>query len=696
MKSKIFISMLILVGILFCLTSCQDINNSTSATVTFNLDLSKIIKTSRNETSQNTEYILKLFAYNAFSYRDGSEIENLPLITKTENKVGSSGIIKVTMNIEIGLNVIFVGKLYEVGGETPIYSGNTSVVKIKATDNNFNLFLAKDKNDLEVSYRVEHYQQNVEDDNYTIIKDDTEIKIGKAGEETEAIAKSYDGFSVEPFEQKTISADGNTIIEIYYTRNIYTVTFICEDISYLQQQTVKHGGTVSITEPTKDGFVLVGWYTSNDDGETLIDEFDLTTSITSDITLYAKFVKGYTASRAVELIASLTTEGPYDIIVAGKITSDDISNIKTALKENTVAKINLDLSGTTGLTSIGDSAFSFCEGLTSIVIPSSVTSIGRGTFIYCSSLTSIEIPDSVTSIGDSAFIYCSSLTSIEIPDSVTSIGVKAFQSSGLTTVEIPEGVKSIGDSAFYYCSSLESITIPEGVKSIGDSAFYYCSSLTSIEIPGSVTSIGEYAFSSCSSLTSIEIQEGVKSIGDHAFEYCSGLTSIEIQEGVKSIGNYAFYCCSSLTSIEIPGSVTSIGKYAFYSCGSLTSIEIPVSVTSIGESAFSGLFGLTSITIPYGVTSIGDSAFAYCSGLTTIEIPESVKSIGDDAFYYCSSLESITIPASVTSIGKYAFSGCSNLTTVNYAGTQEEWESIEGYGSWALPSGATINYKYTD
>lgn len=56
-----------------------------------------------------------------------------------------------------------------------------------------------------------------------------------------------------------------------------------------------------------------------------------------------------------------------------------------------------------------------------------VTSIGNSAFSGCSGLTSIEIPESVTSIGNSAFAGCSGLTSIEIPNSVTSIGWDAFK-----------------------------------------------------------------------------------------------------------------------------------------------------------------------------------------------------------------------------------------------------------------------------
>ena len=82
---------------------------------------------------------------------------------------------------------------------------------------------------------------------------------------------------------------------------------------------------------------------------------------------------------------------------------------------------------TYSVTSIGDCAFQYCSGLTSIEIPGSVTSIGDYAFFGCTVLTSIEIPGSVTSIGNYAFSYCSGLTSVtSLATTAPALGFYAF------------------------------------------------------------------------------------------------------------------------------------------------------------------------------------------------------------------------------------------------------------------------------
>ena len=167
----------------------------------------------------------------------------------------------------------------------------------------------------------------------------------------------------------------------------------------------------------------------------------------------------------------------------------------------------------------------------------SVTSIGNQAFLYCDGLTSINIPEEITSIGENAFGNCNNIQSLYITDikkwlqisfgnsyscplTSTDKDVKLYVNNALvSTLDIPEGITTIPDYAFYRCSSLTSIHIPEGVTSIGGYAFSGCSGLTSVTIPNSMTSIGGYAFSGCSSLTSVIIPNSVTSIGESAFSY---------------------------------------------------------------------------------------------------------------------------------------------------------------------------------
>ena len=351
--------------------------------------------------------------------------------------------------------------------------------------------------------------------------------------------------------------------------------------------------------------------------------------------------------------------------------------------------------------------------VTIAVIPDSVTSIGENAFVFCSGLTSVTIPNSVKSIGDYAFQYCTGLASVTIPNSVTSIGSSAFYyCSGLTSVTIGNSVTSIGDYAFKYCTGLASVTIPNSVKSIRTGAFDGCSGLTSVTIPNSVTIIGSVAFEGCSGLTSVTIPNSVTIIGNRTFEGCSGLTSVTIPNSVTSIGEYAFYNCSGLTSVTIPNSVTSIGNYVFDGCSGLALIEVDNgndkydsrdNCSAIIKTETNELIvGCKSTVIPNSVTSIGSSAFSGCSGLTSVTIPNSVTSIGNYAFYYCSGLTSVTIPNSVTSIGNYAFRDCSELTDVYcYAeevpsmGTDVFKDSNVEYATLHVPDASIGDYKAT-
>ena len=217
------------------------------------------------------------------------------------------------------------------------------------------------------------------------------------------------------------------------------------------------------------------------------------------------------------------------------------------------------------VTSIGNSAFQYCSGLTSITIPNSVTSIGNSAFSGCSGLTSITIPNSVTSIGDFAFSGCKGLTSVAIPNSVTSIGYEAFyRCSGLTSVTIPNSVTSMGEGAFQYCSGLTSITIPNSVTSIGVDAFLYCSALTSVTIPNSVTSIGVGAFQYCSALTSVTIGSGIKYIHSSAFASCPELTDVTCYaENVPNTYTQAFKdSYIEYANLHVPASAVNAYKAA--------------------------------------------------------------------------------------------------------------------------------------
>ena len=86
-----------------------------------------------------------------------------------------------------------------------------------------------------------------------------------------------------------------------------------------------------------------------------------------------------------------------------------------------------------GITSVGDAAFSGCNGKYSIVLPGSVTKIERWAF-YGAGFKEIVLPTSVTAIEDQAFIRCSSLQKISVPASAENLSTGLFDSAPNVTI----------------------------------------------------------------------------------------------------------------------------------------------------------------------------------------------------------------------------------------------------------------------
>ena len=72
-------------------------------------------------------------------------------------------------------------------------------------------------------YTVIHWQENADDDEYSYVESETGY--GATGATTAAAAKRYNGFTAQTIEQQTIAGDGSTIVNVYYKRNVYSVTF---------------------------------------------------------------------------------------------------------------------------------------------------------------------------------------------------------------------------------------------------------------------------------------------------------------------------------------------------------------------------------------------------------------------------------------------------------------------------------------
>ena len=130
------------------------------------------------------------------------------------------------------------------------------------------------------------------------------------------------------------------------------------------------------------------------------------------------------------------------------------------------------------VSSIGEQAFGWCSELTNIVVETSnVSYSSENGVLYNKAKTELlcwpagrsgagVIPSSVASIGRSAFSRCEGLTSLTMPKNVKRIGNGAFENCRtLTTVVLHGECPDSPDNIFNGCKNLNSIHVPANAKS---------------------------------------------------------------------------------------------------------------------------------------------------------------------------------------------------------------------------------------
>ena len=292
----------------------------------------------------------------------------------------------------------------------------------------------------------------------------------------------------------------------------------------------------------------------------------------------------------------------------------------------------------------------------------------------------VVVPDKldeheVVAIGEGAFYYATGISSVQLPASVKTIEDEAFMLSYIRTLTITNPSLVIGENAFT-SSQITKLNFPRnGSVKIGESAFAGCNGLKTLNLEG-VSEIGKYAFDGCSKLQQVSVGSKMKQIAQEAFRFDENLYKVDLKS-VTTIEYAAFSWCSRLTEVVFPKKMDKIDYDAFVGTYWLNQKKEGPVIQSGVLYVYNG--NPTRLyTVPSGVTYITAQAFRNKTNLEAVELPGTVREIGQEAFIGNTKLRYVHIPSSVQKVGEYAFG-------YTFAGSKSE-------GTKFVFGGRTIHY----
>lgn len=290
----------------------------------------------------------------------------------------------------------------------------------------------------------------------------------------------------------------------------------------------------------------------------------------------------------------------------------------------------------------GTYVYSFNSAPIASLTLTSLEYIGAEAFAYNKYLTSVALGDKLTSIADSAFYYCEALSSINL-NKITAIGEYAFAETALTALNLSSAVK-IGKYAFTNCTELSQVIISDKLKTVSEGAFAYCERLGSISSLAKVEYIGNYSFA-YTAIPSADLT-GAKYIGDLAF-IKESVTDFELTLGTSltDIGENPFAFCrinpffKTVITESFNGKDFESVSYTFELGDVIRIIDGSiyktvnkglVLISYLGEG---GTLNVAKNTVRLGAYSLAGT------DVVNVILPYTVSAIGHKAFFDCNSLK---------------------------------------------------------
>src|SRR5690625_4588805 len=137
-------------------------------------------------------------------------------------------------------------------------------------------------------YKVLHYLENLDDDNFSL--EETDVLVGTTNELVEASNKNFEGFLFDENNENNLlssnlNADGSLELKLYYVRERFNVEFDSNGGSEVATiLNIKYGSKLESPSTNYKDYIFLGWFIDDD-----LYDFDL--EIEEDLTLKAKWEK---------------------------------------------------------------------------------------------------------------------------------------------------------------------------------------------------------------------------------------------------------------------------------------------------------------------------------------------------------------------------------------------------------------------